>query len=299
MLATHPTTSATAATTAISTATSVTAIYRSGQVITLKVVLTTNHGGKFSFRICPRPGAGPRQANLTESCFGNNYLTRADNGQRDTWIMAMDTNFTMRYRLPSNLTCVGGCVLQWCGTKAAVSVMPFLQVQRCAWPHGATVHTTAPSPVTCRCVTPCAARSYFSMQSCVEPGCDRRCVSERVKCWVTACTAPLAYLARVVVQHYGAQAYSQSVHYWQLRHHLYRLQFPLLSCTPSPPGFAVPMPIATTRSTGQTLAAVVCHQMRLQNFSTTAVRLRWLKGAVLISLPASSPRVSHACLPHV
>jgi hypothetical protein len=36
----------------------------------LQVILTTNHGGKFSFRVCPR------RRDLDDACFGSNYLTR-------------------------------------------------------------------------------------------------------------------------------------------------------------------------------------------------------------------------------
>jgi len=46
------------------------ATYTQGGTVDLKVYLTSNHGGKFMFRICPR------QTNLDEACFGTNYLTR-------------------------------------------------------------------------------------------------------------------------------------------------------------------------------------------------------------------------------
>jgi hypothetical protein len=44
--------------------------YVQGENIELRVYLTSNHGGKFMFRICPR------QTNLDEACFGTNYLVR-------------------------------------------------------------------------------------------------------------------------------------------------------------------------------------------------------------------------------
>ena len=44
--------------------------YNQGAVITLRTKLTANHGGKFSFRICPRTD------NLIPECFGTNYLLR-------------------------------------------------------------------------------------------------------------------------------------------------------------------------------------------------------------------------------
>ncbi|KAI8474593.1 MAG: hypothetical protein J3K34DRAFT_492907 [Monoraphidium minutum] len=95
------------------------ATYAAGATITLRAKLTANHGGKFSFRLCPRT------TGLDEACFGSNYLVRADNGQRDTWVTgAMD--YTTQYRLPAGIS--GPAVLQW---------------------------------------------TYYAMQSCVEPGCDR------------------------------------------------------------------------------------------------------------------------------
>ena len=77
-------------------------------MVTLKVKLTANHGGKFSFRICPKT------SDLTESCFGSNYLIRVDNGQRDTWVISKDVyDYTMTYQLPATIACPNGCVLQW------------------------------------------------------------------------------------------------------------------------------------------------------------------------------------------
>jgi hypothetical protein len=46
------------------------ATYTQGAVISLNAFLTANHGGKFSFRVCPR------SSNLDEACFGTNFLTR-------------------------------------------------------------------------------------------------------------------------------------------------------------------------------------------------------------------------------
>lgn len=46
------------------------ATYNQGDAIELRVYLTSNHGGKFMFRVCPR------QTSLDEACFGTNHLTR-------------------------------------------------------------------------------------------------------------------------------------------------------------------------------------------------------------------------------
>ncbi|KAF8065624.1 celF [Scenedesmus sp. PABB004] len=83
------------------------ATYAAGGTVTLGVVLTSNHGGRFYYRVCPRT------APLDEACFGTNYLTRVDNGQRDTWLMSDAANWTAAYRLPAGLSCDAGCVLQW------------------------------------------------------------------------------------------------------------------------------------------------------------------------------------------
>jgi hypothetical protein len=47
---------------------------------------------QFNFRICDR------QTNLDDACFGSNYLMRADNGQRDTWLMTGAEDWVMQYR---------------------------------------------------------------------------------------------------------------------------------------------------------------------------------------------------------
>lgn len=72
------------------------ATYSQGDTLTIKVYLTSNHGGKFMFRICPR------QTSLDEACFGTNYLTRVDNGEVDTWLLSGAAEWVMQYR----------CVLQ-------------------------------------------------------------------------------------------------------------------------------------------------------------------------------------------
>lgn len=48
--------------------------------------------GKFMFRVCPR------QTNLDEACFANNYLTRVDNGEADTWLLSGAAEWLMQYR---------------------------------------------------------------------------------------------------------------------------------------------------------------------------------------------------------
>jgi hypothetical protein len=54
----------------VNTVTPIQATYAQGAAITLKVKLTSNHGGKFDYRVCPR------QTSLDDACFGANFLTR-------------------------------------------------------------------------------------------------------------------------------------------------------------------------------------------------------------------------------
>lgn len=41
------------------------------------------------------------------------HMRRADNGQRDTWIMTSAMSYTLAYNLPAGVSCADGCVLQW------------------------------------------------------------------------------------------------------------------------------------------------------------------------------------------
>ncbi len=74
-------------------------------------IITTTSGGRVEFRVCPR------STNIDEACFGTNYLTSADTGERSFWLMtgtySNSAPYTVKYRLPAGVSCPNGCVIQW------------------------------------------------------------------------------------------------------------------------------------------------------------------------------------------
>lgn len=109
----------------------VTGNYTQGSVIPIEVVLTTNHNGRFDFRICKVRGgydtaAQTEAKSLTEECLNENVLLQADvegaqmPGQRYFYTLVEDARqsvtYQMYYELPKGLDCDGiesHCVLQW------------------------------------------------------------------------------------------------------------------------------------------------------------------------------------------
>ena len=102
--------------------------YDKGQVIDIEVLLTTNHNGRFKFRICKVSGgydtaAENEQEQLTEECLDEHVLKQAKSGRSPggLWSYAksddpVPAHYTISYQLPDNLTCDGvssHCVLQW------------------------------------------------------------------------------------------------------------------------------------------------------------------------------------------
>ncbi|KDD72946.1 hypothetical protein H632_c2704p0, partial [Helicosporidium sp. ATCC 50920] len=96
-----------------------------GSDITLEVVLTAFHMGRFGFRICKIEGNSPEaeREQLTEECFNKHILLRANGTEGSTpndpyyHLGGMvNSPYKMTYRLPEGLTCDGvntRCVLQW------------------------------------------------------------------------------------------------------------------------------------------------------------------------------------------
>jgi hypothetical protein len=102
-----------------------------GSVVEMKVVTTTNHNGRFGFRVCEVSGgfdtAPEREAReLTDECLDRNVLLQAAvpgaQAPGERWFYTspehggQSTNYTMYYQLPENLECDGvssHCVLQW------------------------------------------------------------------------------------------------------------------------------------------------------------------------------------------
>lgn len=107
------------------------AVYTQGQVITIKIVVTAWHGGRFSFGMCPVDGASgvAERRVATQQCFDLNRLEQVSatagppSGpigpafKYHYWLPVGDTapktgTFEMQFKLPAGLTCKR-CVLQW------------------------------------------------------------------------------------------------------------------------------------------------------------------------------------------
>jgi len=93
----------------------ISATYTSGQTVEFRVNLRVNHGGVYRFRLCNR------RTNLDQACFNALPLVRADNGQREYYILTgrFDANVpvnevaVLQYRLPAGFACPNGCTIQW------------------------------------------------------------------------------------------------------------------------------------------------------------------------------------------
>lgn len=79
-------------------------VFRRGQTFTARVVLTANHEGRWSLRVCPR------SRRLSPGCFTK--LRRADGKGVYTYVPDSASTFNVRYVLPRGLRCER-CVLQW------------------------------------------------------------------------------------------------------------------------------------------------------------------------------------------
>ncbi|XP_057375299.1 uncharacterized protein LOC130696232 [Daphnia carinata] len=82
--------------------------YRQGSVINATVLLTANHYGFFTFRLCPKTSA---QQLVTQQCLDQRLLTLSD-GSTKFLIQTLGVYFYPKIQLPPGLTC-NNCVLQW------------------------------------------------------------------------------------------------------------------------------------------------------------------------------------------
>lgn len=99
--------------------------YARGGIAEIEVYLTTNHYGRFRFRVCKIDGGRSEKQQLTESCLEHHVLKQANipQAQRpgDEWFYTSPSDpsttlYTMYYQLPEDLVCDGesaSCVLQW------------------------------------------------------------------------------------------------------------------------------------------------------------------------------------------
>lgn len=92
----------------------VTAEYAEGQTVTLRVKITTAHGGRFSFGICPLPDDAIERDTVTQACFDAHPLTRAGHDDERYWWLGTrgEGDYSMDFVLPRGVRC-SRCVLQW------------------------------------------------------------------------------------------------------------------------------------------------------------------------------------------
>ncbi len=91
------------------------ATFAPGGIVKAKVILTANHLGRWSLRLCAAPekgGASAERRVVTQRCFDRTVLRRADGRGPYTLVPSNKDKFTMAYRLPKKIRCKR-CVLQW------------------------------------------------------------------------------------------------------------------------------------------------------------------------------------------
>lgn len=93
------------------------ASWRAGDVVVVRVRLTTNHLGKMRFYLCPLPGdgsLGTERRVLSERCFRDHALRVVGGSRRNRLVVVTGGvyEFAVRLRLPRGLTC-RRCVLRW------------------------------------------------------------------------------------------------------------------------------------------------------------------------------------------
>jgi len=87
------------------------ATYNAGSVINLGWWIQVNHGGRIGVKVCP-------SKSISQACFDQNPLFRADApSERFVYIMSGPSlgslSMNANFRLPTGVSCTGGCVLQW------------------------------------------------------------------------------------------------------------------------------------------------------------------------------------------
>ncbi|KAL3885458.1 hypothetical protein ACJMK2_025514 [Sinanodonta woodiana] len=88
----------------------ITAHYKPGQEITIRVTITASHMGWFEFRLCPNNDV---KKVVKQECLDKYLLPMADgSGTRYVLKESRVGDFIIRAKLPDGLTCIQ-CVLQW------------------------------------------------------------------------------------------------------------------------------------------------------------------------------------------
>lgn len=87
------------------------AVFKRFDSFVAKVVLTANHLGRWSLRLCrrrPDDAATPE----TQRCFDAHLLRRVDGSGPHTYVLPGVDSYEVHYRLPRRVVCQH-CVLQW------------------------------------------------------------------------------------------------------------------------------------------------------------------------------------------
>ncbi|XP_046401948.1 uncharacterized protein LOC124167927 [Ischnura elegans] len=89
--------------------------YKQGEMITIKINITTSHMGYFEYRLCPMDGVdGKPGAPVPQSCLDKHLLKLDDGTTR--WTLkspeGASGQYQMKVQLPPGITCKN-CVLQW------------------------------------------------------------------------------------------------------------------------------------------------------------------------------------------
>ncbi|XP_063615493.1 uncharacterized protein LOC134788558, partial [Penaeus indicus] len=83
--------------------------YTEGQTITVRVNVTSNHGGHFEFRICPN---NDPSVEASDTCLDKHRLLKADGSGFKHQISTNTGEHAVQLQLPQGLTCTQ-CVMQW------------------------------------------------------------------------------------------------------------------------------------------------------------------------------------------
>lgn len=81
--------------------------YRSGGILPVGIMITTNHKGYFRFNLCNMDGSRE-----TDACFDANPLKLENGADRYEVTEFRNGMFNVNLRLPAGLACKQ-CVLQW------------------------------------------------------------------------------------------------------------------------------------------------------------------------------------------
>ena len=92
--------------------------YKPGQDIVVKIDVTANHKGFFTFKLCDNNNT---QQDPDQSCFDGRVLRIVPSGEDKYYLTTFNTGvFTLKLRLPRDLRC-SQCILQWTYTVGVLT----------------------------------------------------------------------------------------------------------------------------------------------------------------------------------